>query len=200
VTASLIDHTQFVFVALLAALFLRERVGGAVWAALGVLLVGLTIGVKFDTVRWDAGIPYLLAATALFAVDFILIKYLLRTVSALTVMTFKMFVGAVLLLAFVAATGHLRLVTRLQAIQWEFVAITGLILLAFTVTSILGLRHASATAVTAIPAAAPIVTTVLVAFSREVAIAPVKWLGLALMLVALLMILVFGFRRELRLG
>jgi len=109
-------------------------------------------------------------------------------------------VGAALLLAFVAATGHLGLVTRLQAIQWEFAAVTGLILLAFTVTSILGLRHASATAVTAIPAAAPIVTTILVALSREVAIAPTKWLGLALMVVALLVILIFGFRRELRIA
>lgn len=199
VTASLIDHTQFFFVAALAAFFLRERFGGSVWVALIVLFVGLTVGLRLSEVRWDAGVPYVLSATLLFAVDFVVIKYLLRSVSALTVMTFKMTLGALLLLGFVAATGHLSLMAHLSLLQWGFVGITGLILLVFTITSILGLRHASATAVTAIPAASPIVTTALATVSRHVAIAPARWLGLALMLLAVLTVFLFGYRQELRL-
>jgi drug/metabolite transporter (DMT)-like permease len=199
VTAAVIDHTQFLVVALVAALFIRERFGAGVWVALLVLFAGLLLGLKLNTVRWDAGVPYLIGATLLFAIDFVVMRYLLRGgVSPLTVMTFKMALGAVLLLAFVAATGHLGLVRHLTVTQWGFVLVTGLILLAFTVTSVLGLRHASATAVTAIPAAAPIVTTLLVVLARHVTVAPATWLGLGLMLVAVLTIFILGRRQELR--
>lgn len=198
VTASLIAHSQFLLVAVLAALFLRERFGGTVWLALGVLLVGLTVGIKVSSVRWDAGVPFVIASTLLFAVDFVIMKYLLRSVSVFTVMTFKMSLGVVLLLIFVAATGHLGAVRHLSLVQWGFVLVTGLILLAFTVTSIFGLRYASATAVTAIPAAAPIVTTLLVVLSRHSEVSPVRWLGLSLVLLAVLVVFIIGRRQEMR--
>lgn len=198
VTAALISHSQFLLVAILAAVFLRERFGSAVWLALIVLLVGLSVGLEFSAVRWDAGALLLIASTLLFATDFVIMKYLLRSVSVFTVMTFKMSLGAFLLGVFVAATGHLELVSSLSATQWGFVVVTGLILLAFTATSILGLRYASATAVTAIPAAAPIVTTLLVVLSRHAAVAPVRWLGMGLILVALLIVFIIGRRQEVR--
>jgi O-acetylserine/cysteine efflux transporter len=196
VSASLVDHTQFLFVALMAAILLKERPAPAMWAALGVLLVGLTLGIAMNAVRLDEGVLFVLAATLLFAADFVLMKFLLRSVSALTVMTFKMSVGSLFLLAFVAARGHLGTVAHLAALQWEFVAVTGLILLGFTATSVLGLRHASATAVTAIPAGAPIITTALVVLTQRVAIPAVRWLGLSLVLLAVLTIVIVGVRHE----
>ncbi len=196
VTASLVDHTQFLLVALFAAAFLHERFSASVWLALAVLLAGLTLGIAASTVRLDPGVPFLIAATLLFAADFILMKILLRTVSPLTVMTAKMGVGSLLLLLLVVATGHAGAALRLSALQLGFLAVTGLILLAFTVTSVLGLRLASATAVTAIPAGSPVITTVLVAISRKVEIPPAQWLGYSLALLAVLAIFILGSRRE----
>lgn len=198
VTAAVIGHTQFLLVGVLAAIFLGERFGSGVWAALVVLLIGLLVGIRLDTVKWDAGAPFVVASTALFATDFVLMKYLLRSVSSFVVMAFKMTLGAVFLLVYVAATGHLALFAQLSTLQWGFVTVTGLILLAFTVTSIFGLQHASATAVTAIPAASPIVTTLLVVVSRSATIAPIKWLGFAFMLLAVLAIFILGRRQEMR--
>ncbi len=194
VTAALIDHLQFLLVAVIAAAFLGERFGAGVWAALAVLLVGLSIGVSLSAVRLDAGVPYVAAATVLFAADFALMKYLLRSVAPLTVMAAKMGLGSVLLLAWVAASGHLRAVSSLSALQWGFIAVTGLILLVFTVTSVLGLRLASATAVTAIPAGAPVITTALVVLSRRSSVSPERWLGLAVVLAAVAAVLVLGSR------
>jgi transporter family protein len=196
VTASLVDHTQFLFVALFAALFLGERFSPAIWAALGVLLAGLTLGIGAGAVRLDAGLPFVAAATLLWAADFVLMKYLLRSVAALTVMTFKMTFGSLLLFLFVAATGRAGAIGQLSLLQWGFVCITGLILLAFSVTSVLGLRHASATATTAIPAGSPIITTALVIISRQVAIPAWRWLGLSLALLAVLTIFILGRRQE----
>jgi transporter family protein len=196
VTASLIDHTQFIFVALFAALFIGERFSPAIWVALGALLAGLTLGIGARAVQLDAGMPYVAAATLLFAADFVLMKYLLRSVTALTVMTFKMTLGSLLLFLFVCATGRAGDIAQLSLLQWGFVSITGLILLAFSVTSLLGLRHASATATTAIPAGSPIITTALVVLSRHVTIPPWRWLGLSLALLAVLSIFILGRRQE----
>lgn len=198
VTASLVDHTQFLFVAALAALFLGERFGPAVWAALVVLLIGLSLGIAASAVRLDVGVAFLAGATLLFAADFTLMKYLLRSVSAYMVMLFKMSLGSLLLLLYSGLTGHVGAILRLTPRQWELVVVTGLILLAFTVTSILGLRHASAMAVTAIPAGSPIVTTGIVLLSQHVSIPVSRWIGLSLMLVAVLVVFMLGSRREMR--
>ncbi len=196
VTASLVDHTQFLFVALFAALFIGERFSPAVWVALGALFAGVTLGISAGAVRLDAGMPFVAGATLLFAADFVLMKYLLRSVSALTVMTFKMTIGSLFLFLFVAATGRAGGIGQLSLLQWGFAGITGLILLAFSVTSVLGLRHASATATTAIPAGSPIITTGLVLISRHVEISPWRWLGLSLALVAVLTVFILGRRQE----
>ena len=196
VTASLVDHTQFLFVALFAALFIGERFGPAVWVALGALFAGVTLGISAGAVRLDAGMPFVAAATLLFAADFVLMKYLLRSTSALTVMTFKMTLGSLFLFLFVAATGRAGAIGQLSLLQWGFAGITGLILLAFSVTSVLGLRHASATATTAIPAGSPIITTALVIISRHVEIPPWRWLGLSLALLAVLVVFILGRRQE----
>src|SRR6185312_2045418 len=117
VTASLIDHTQFLFVAVFAALLLRERFNPAIWLALVVLFVGLSLGIAVKEVKWDAGSPLILAATVMLALDFVVIKYLLRSVSILTIMVCKMSLGAALLLAYEGAIGHWSAITRLSPTQ-----------------------------------------------------------------------------------
>jgi drug/metabolite transporter (DMT)-like permease len=198
VTASLIDHTQFLLVALFALAVLGERFGAGVWAALAVLFVGLSAGVAASAVRLDPGVPFLVGGTVLFAADFVLMKYLLRGVSPFTVIVFKMGVGSLLLVAFVAVTGHLGQVTVLAPLQWAYVGITGLILLSFTAASVMGLRHASATAVTAIPAGSPLVTTLLVVVAQGGAVAPARLIGLLLVLLALVGLFLLGRRQELK--
>ena len=198
VTASVIDHAQFLLVALAALAFLRERLGAGVWVSLAVLFVGLSAGLAADAVSLDAGVPYLAAGTALFAADFVLMKYLLRGVPPYVVMLFKLTLGSALLLAFVAATGRMGIVGALPLLQWGYVAVTGLVLLAFTAASVAGLRHASATAVTAIPAGSPLVTTLLVVVGRGGGLSPLRLFGLLLVLVALVAVFILGQRREAR--
>lgn len=197
-TAAIVDHTQFLFVAVIAFFMLGERFSRVIWIALAVLFIGLSLGVKFNAVRMDSGVYFLFASTILFATAAILIKVALRTVSIMTVMVFKMTFGAALLLLYVAATGRLGAVTHLDAKQWGFVVVTGLILLAFTVTVIVGLRHASATGVIAISAGSPIITTLLVIFTRHTPIPTLTLLGLGLVFVAVLLIFSFGRRQEVR--
>lgn len=197
VTSSLINHTQFLIVAVLALVFLSERVGPWVWAALAVLLVGVSFGTNLNAVRWNEGALLVALSTVFFAAGFVLAKRLLATLSTMTVMAAKMSIGSLFLFIYVGMTGHLSAIPGLSITQWLYIVATGLILLAFTITAFVALRYATATAATAIPAAAPIITTALVALATgHIKIAPVDGIGLALMLLAVVVIFFAGQRRE----
>lgn len=199
VTSSLINHAQFLIVAMLALFFLSERLGPLVWGALAVLLVGVSLGANLGAVHWNEGALLVALSTIFFAAGFVLAKYLLANISTTTVMAAKMTLGSIFLFIYVGLTGHLGAVTQLSATQWLYALATGLILLAFTVTAFIALRHATATAATAIPAAAPIITTALVALSAgRIKLSLVDGVGLGLMLVAAAAIIFFGLRREQR--
>jgi drug/metabolite transporter (DMT)-like permease len=197
-TAAVIGHTQFLVVAALAAVFLGERFPRTVPVALLVLAAGLTLGVRIHDVRLDRGVPLLAASTLLFAAGAVLIKIALRTVSIATVVAVKMALGAVLLFAYVAATGGLAAIAHLSAVQWGFVLVTGIILLAFTLTAVAGLHHASATGVTAVSAAAPIVTAALVAAARHAPIPLAQLLGMGVVCAAALTVYALGHAEESR--
>lgn len=198
VTSSLLNHTQFILVAVLAVLLLGERVGVLMWLALLVLLVGTSFGLRVDQLRWDEGALLVTLSTVLFAAGFVLAKYLLRELSTVTVMAAKMTLGSLFLVVYVAATGHLGAVTSLSLVQWEYAIGTGLILLAFTVTAFLALRHAPATVATAIPAASPLITTALVVIAtQQIRLTQTTIAGMAFMAVAVLAIFLLGQRRGL---
>lgn len=178
-TGSLLNHLQFVFVALFAVAALRERVPAAMMVGLMVLLAGTVIGLNLGSVRWGPGALMVLASTVLFAAGFVLAKRLLSEVSVLTVVTAKMTLGSIALAAYAGSTGRLGAVAHLSLVQWDWVLLTGLILLAFTVTTFIAIRHAPVTAVMAIAMASPLVTALL-GLSSGVRLIAVPVLTLAL--------------------
>jgi drug/metabolite transporter (DMT)-like permease len=197
-TAAVILHSQFLLVAAFAFVLFREQFSRAVALALPVLAVGLVLAAALRTIRLDAGVPFLATATVLFATGAILVKAALRTVSVVTVVAAKMTLGSIVLFAYLAAAGRLGTLLRLTPLQWGFVLVTGFLLLAFTLTETAGLRHASATAVTAIAAGSPVVTTLFVVATRRTPVHPVELLGLALVLAAVLTVYAVGRKDELR--
>jgi drug/metabolite transporter (DMT)-like permease len=198
VTSSLLNHAQFVVVAVLAFFLLRERAGIIVWLALPVLFIGTLWGTSVTGLHWGMGDTLVALSTLLFAGGVVLAKYLLQGLSTLTVMTAKMSIGSLLLVIYIGLTGQASAIFKLSPAQWEFALITGLILLAFTVTAFLALRYASATVATAIPAAAPLITTALVLIAPQAGLKPSPVFGLVLMALAILVLAIMGGRRELQ--
>jgi drug/metabolite transporter (DMT)-like permease len=202
VTSSLLNHAQFLIVAVLAIIFLGERIGLIVWLAMLALLVGTTLSGtaqqrSVQSLVWSQGTLLVAVSTLLFAAGFVLAKYLLRDLSIMTVMTAKMSGGAALLLGYVAVTGRLGAVSTLSATQWENVLATGLILLAFTITAFIALRHITVTAATAIPAAAPLITFALTAIATsQIKLDQVTGIGLGMLAAAAVVVFIFGMRRE----
>ena len=156
-TGSLLNHAQFIVVAVLAVPLLRERVSGIAWAGLALLAAGSVAGVDLQALRLNQGALLVLASTVLFAGGVVLARHLLADLSPELVMAAKMSAGAVLLIAWSAVTGHLAAAASLTAAQWGIALGTGLILVAFTVVTTYALRHAPSLAVTSIGmASAPI--------------------------------------------
>jgi drug/metabolite transporter (DMT)-like permease len=196
-TGALINHFQFILVAVLAVIFLRERIRPAMWAGFGVLLIATVIGTNVNALRWNQGALLILASTLLFAVDFVIAKHLLRGLSTLVVMTARMSLGTAMLFVYVALRGGLGRIGHLSPTQWEFVVVTGLILLVFTITTFTAIRNTSVSVVLSIGTAAPIVTTLLqLAFSHQLRLGWTDLGGLLLLLLAVGAILVLGIRQE----
>lgn len=198
-TGAVLNHFQFVLVAIFAVIFLKERIRPALWAGFAVLLMGTMIGTNLGALNWNEGAWLILASTVLFAIDFVIAKHLLRGLSTLMVMTARMTLGTAMLFAYLAAIGHLGVVTHLKTAQWQFVLVTGLILLAYVACTFTAIRHASVSAVLAIGAASPIITTLLqVGATGKFKLAAADTLGLLVLAASVVVILIIGIRQDSR--
>ncbi len=198
-TGAVLNHFQFVLVALLALVFLKERIRPALWAGFAVLLVGTMIGTNLGALEWNQGALLIAASTVLFAVDFVIAKHLLKGLSTLIVMTARMSLGTAMLFVYLALIGHLAPIGHLKTAQVQFVLVTGLILLAFVVCTFTAIRHASVSAVLAIGAASPIITTLLqVRATGTFKLAAADTVGLLVLAISVVAILVIGIRQDSR--
>lgn len=196
-TGAVLNHFQFVLVAAFAVIFLKEKIRPALWAGFAVLLLGTMLGTNLGALRWNPGAILIAASTVLFAIDFVIAKHLLRGLSTLMVMTARMTLGTAILFGYLAAGGHLAQMGHLTLAQAQFVLVTGLILLGFVVCTFTAIKHAPVSAVLAIGASSPIITTLLqVGAAGRFHSAVADALGLGVLLVSVVVIVVIGIRLE----
>jgi drug/metabolite transporter (DMT)-like permease len=148
--AALIHKTLFVWVALLAAVLLRERLGGLQVGALAVLVVAQLLILPADGLAWTAGEWMIAAATGMWAVEVVVAKRLLRDVPSPIAAAARMSIGLVLLLGYLAFGGGLAGIGALGSEQWAWVLVTGVLLSAYVASWYAALRRAPASTVTAI--------------------------------------------------
>jgi drug/metabolite transporter (DMT)-like permease len=159
--AAFLHKTLVLWVAVLAITVLHERLQWAHWVAIGLLVVG-QIGLAGGT-PGGLGRPELmiLAATLLWAVEVVVAKLLLASLSSWTVAVARMTLGSVVLLAWVAWKGDFSLLTSLNAEQLRWVLLTGALLAAYVATWFAALERALAIDVTAVLVLAAPLTTAL---------------------------------------
>ena len=149
------------WVALLAMVVLGERLQWGHWLAIGLLVAG-QVGLA-GGVPGGLGTPELmiLGATLLWAVEVVVAKLLLGTLSSWTVAVARMTLGSVVLLAWVAMRGDLSLLTSMTAHQVGWVLLTGALLAAYVASWFAALQRALAIDVTAVLVLAAPLTTIL---------------------------------------
>ncbi len=192
--AAFIHKTLVVWVAILAIGFLRERIGPLHIGALLVLVGGqVAFSGGIQPLEMGEGEAMILAATLLWAVETVVAKRVLGAVPPLFVGVVRMAGGAAILLAYAAAMGSF---SRLGAVGTEHVVwllATGLTLSAYVATWFAALGRAQAVDVTAVLVAGAVVTGILDAGVRGMALPPL--LGVVLVTVGAVLAGVAGWRR-----
>jgi drug/metabolite transporter (DMT)-like permease len=175
--AAFLHKTLLVWVAVMAVVFLGERLSALHYLAIGLLVVG-QIGLIGGV--GDFGRPELmiLAATLLWSVEVIVAKRILAGVSSWTVGVARMGLGSVVLLVWVAVRGDFGLLTGMTGEQARWVLLTGVLLAGYVGTWFAALKRAPAVDVTAVLVLAAPVTAALNAVADGVPLGPqLDWLA-----------------------
>lgn len=163
VNAAIIHKTLVFWVMLMAVPLLKEKVSK--WQFVGVLLLfaGNIIVGGFKGFKFSQGELMLLVATVLWAVENIIAKKVLTTVSPNIVTAFRMGLGSVVLMSatIITVPQVLQKSLALSSEQFFFIGLTVLFLLAYTTTWYRALKHAPAVVVTSVLVASTLITNVL---------------------------------------
>jgi drug/metabolite transporter (DMT)-like permease len=160
--AAFIQKTLVVWVALLAVPILRERFRAPHALAIVLLLVGQAwIAGHAGTVVFGTGEAMILAATLLWSVEVVYVKHLMSALTPRTLAAARMGIGTALLVGWVVVSGKAGQLTGLDAEQWRWVLLTGLLLTAYVATWYAALARAQAVDVTAVLVFGAVITALL---------------------------------------
>ena len=177
--AAFLQKTLVVWVALLAVVLLKERVGWPHLAAIALLVLGQVGLASVGAFPFDLGAAMILAATLMWSVEIVLVKQLLASLSSGTLAVARMGLGSVVLLGWLAATGRLGDLATLTATQVQWLAVTGVLLTAYVATWFAALARAQAVDVTAVLVLGAVGTAVLAGVLDGVPLGPqLGWLTL----------------------
>ena len=160
--AAFIQKTLVVWVALLAVPLLRERFRAPHALAIVLLLAGQAwLAGHAGTVVFGTGEAMILAATLLWSVEVVFVKHLLASRAPRTLAAARMGIGTALLVGWVAISGKAGQLAALDAEQWRWVLLTGLLLTAYVATWYAALARAQAVDVTAVLVFGAVITALL---------------------------------------
>lgn len=141
-TTSFVHKTMFVYVIILAILFLKEKINKNLVVGALLLLLGNMLLLKiFNGFQFGYGEFLVLIATLFWAVEQIISKKALEDISPKIVAWGRMFFGFLFIFIFWAATGQVKLLGGLDIGQLSWVWITAIFLLGYVLTWYSGLKY-----------------------------------------------------------
>jgi drug/metabolite transporter (DMT)-like permease len=182
--AAFLHKTLFIWVTILAVVFLRERLGRWQIAALGMLFLGQWLTGGPGDLRPGTGETMVFLAALLWSVEVIVAKQVLPFTGSQLAATARMAIGAALLLGYLGLRGELGAVGDLGGVQWAWVLGTGVLLFGYVTTWYAALERAPATAVTCVLTVGAPITAALNAIAGKGLPDAEAWLGYAVLLVA----------------
>lgn len=139
---ALIHKTMFIYVAILAFVFLKEKIEKKFLFGGLLLILGNLLVLKNFSFSLNQGVIFIFLATFLWSIENILSKYTLKEVSGRIVGWGRMFFGSFFILAFLfASDNQLALISNLNIKQVFWIIITSVILFGYVITWYSGLKH-----------------------------------------------------------
>lgn len=178
-TASFLYRTLFLMATVLGVVVLGERFRRRVALAAALLLGGNLLLLSLASPVLSDGDAYVLAATALWAVEYTVSKRTLRDLPSGTVALGRMGFGAVFLSAYLLLTAQAGTIATFTSAEWQWVAVSALLLTAFVATWYAGLRRVDLGVATSVLVLGYPVTWLLSVVVRSSAFTPAEALGAA---------------------
>lgn len=150
VNAAFIHKTLFVWVAFLAIPFLKEKISGLQFLALGFLFSSIYLFSSPSIFVFGYGEFLVLVATLLWAVENIIAKKILKDVSSLAVAWGRMFFGSFFLLIYLLFTGSIGQLWVLSLDSLGWLILSGALLFGYTVSWYTALKYAPAMVVASV--------------------------------------------------
>lgn len=163
INGALIHKTMIFWVAIMALPFLKEKVTKTQMLAVFLLFAGnITIG-GFKGFQFSRGEMFVMAATVLWAVENILAKRILSSVSSEIVTLFRMGLGSLILIVASSLTvpGTVSKTLALEPTQILWISLTAVLLLGYVATWYKALSLAPVTVVTSVLVSSTLVTNIL---------------------------------------
>tara|TARA_Y100000310_G_scaffold265358_2_gene276375 strand:- start:8137 stop:9042 length:906 start_codon:yes stop_codon:yes gene_type:complete len=179
-TGAFIHKIMFVFVAILAVTLLKEKLNKALFIAAILLLTGNLLLLKLTALTFTTGELLILIATIFWAAEFTLSKHLLKNIEPNIVAFGRMFFGSLFILAFLATTSKLSLITTITLNQFSWIIITAVFLLLYVFTWYNGLKQIKVTTATCILLLGSPITTILSSIFLQTTITFTQILGITL--------------------
>lgn len=192
VQASFIHKTMFIYIAVLAVVFLKEKISKGFLIGGLLLLLGNILLLKLIPHQFGWGDFLILLATLFWALENILSKHLLKELSSRVVIWGRMFFGSIFIILFWLATGQAHLAALLNMEQLGWLLITSAFLFGYVTTWYTGLKYLKVSlAATVLLLASPITTLLSFLFLGETLVLA-QILGIILIGLAIFLIYKFS--------
>jgi len=153
--------TMFIYAAVLAAIFLKEKIDKKFLFGGLLLILGNILLLKKLSFAISYGDVLIVLATLFWASENIISKHILKELKGNIVAWARMFFGALFILIFLFATGQAASISSLNLAQTGWVLATSLLLFAYAISWYNGLKYIPASHATAILVLGSPITTLL---------------------------------------
>jgi len=182
IQAAFIHKTLFIYAAVLAAIFLKEKISRGFLIGGLLLLLGNILLLRIIPHQFGWGDFLILIATLFWASENVLSKYLLKELPSRIVIWGRMFFGSIFIILFWLMTGQAHFAASLNVQQIGWVLITSAFLFGYVATWYTGLKYIKVS----------VAATVLLLASPITALLSLFFLGQTLVLSQIIGIILIG--------
>ncbi|MFC1731420.1 DMT family transporter [candidate division KSB1 bacterium] len=190
-----IHKTMFVFVAIGAVIFLREKIDRKYAIGAVLLLAGNFLLLKLKVFTFDTGALLIFLATLLWAVEQLISKHTLKEVSSRTVAFGRMFFGSLIIILFWGFTGRIETALSLTLPQLTWILLTAGFLFLYVISWYYALQRLKASIATSILLLGSPITTALSFVFLGTAITISQAFGMLLIVGGVIGIVLFDTKR-----
>ena len=183
---SFIHKTMFIFVAILATLFLRERLNKKVFIPAVFLLGGNFLLLRITNFEYGLGALSVLIATLFWSLENVISKHLLKAIEPKVLAFGRLFFGSIFIIVYMALTNKLQLISQLTLAQFSWILISAPFLLLYVITWYTGLKYVKATTATSILLLGSPITALLSFVFLGVSLSVLQAVGMLLIIVGII--------------